>query len=59
MVLKIDYDTVKLQKVIWRHFYDVMKYVTEKRHQIDVKKFPFSSPYLSKTLVALLTTPWV
>jgi len=58
MALKIDYDTVKLQKVtfdvtfLWRH----KDYVTENtsskwRH----KNFPFSSSSLSKTVVALLT----
>jgi len=52
MVLKIDYDTVKLQKVtyIWRHFYDVSD-----TNQNDVTiVFQFQAP-LCKILVVLLS----
>jgi len=44
MVLKIDYDTVKLQSHL--------KYVIKTTH----KKFPFSSPSLSKIMFAYLST---
>jgi len=58
MILKIEYDTVKLQKVT----YDVI-FMTSKRlhHQKYVIKwrhkfFPFSRPFLSNVLVALLAS---
>jgi len=51
MVFKIDYDTTKLQKVL----YGVIKITLPKiRHQNDVTFFLFSSLSLSKILVALL-----
>jgi len=57
MVLKIDYDKVKLQKVtydvfLWHHKDYASENTSSKwRHQ----SFPFSSPSLSKILVAFLT----
>jgi len=61
MVLKIDYDTEKLQKVT----YDVIiwcykDYVTKASYQNDVTKFfPISSPSLSNILVALLCATYI
>jgi len=53
MVLKIDYDTVKVQSHILRHKDHVAKNKSSKWcHKI----FPFSSPSLIKILVALLAT---
>jgi len=52
MVLKIDYGTIKLQKVT----YGIIKITSPKiSHQNEVTNFfSFSSPSLSKILVALL-----
>jgi len=54
MILKIDYETVKLQKVIydvlWRH----KDYVTANTSSKWRHLFSLSSPALSKILVALL-----
>jgi len=51
MILKIDYDTVKLQKSHMTSFYDVIKIMPPKvRHQNDVTKiFHFQAPPLAKS----------
>jgi len=59
MILKMDYDTGKLQKVTYDYFNDVIKITPPKiHHQNDVIKIfhSFLSPSLSKILVALLLT---
>jgi len=46
--------SITSKSYMWHYFYDVMKIVLSKiRHQNDVTFFLFSSPFLSKTLVAL------
>jgi len=56
MVLKIDYDIVKFQKVSYDVIFDVIKITLPKiRHHNDVTSFSFiSSPSLSKILVVPL-----
>jgi len=56
MILKIDYDTVNLQKVTYNVIFGRHKdYATENTSlNWGHKIFPFSSPTLSKILVALL-----
>jgi len=57
MILKIDCDTVLLQKVTYTSFYDVIKMTLPKmRHLNDVTFFLFSNPSLSKILIVLLYT---
>jgi len=54
MFLKLDYDTAKLQTIA--SFYNIIRLRRTKKHyQHGIQFFfPFSSPSLSKILVALL-----
>jgi len=60
MALKIDYDTIKFQKVTYHIIIDVMKITSPKtRHQNDVTKFPFQAPPWAKSwLLSWFSWSW-